>query len=69
MDKKSKFLYPFRAFFVNSNSIHIPFYSLPTPSLIPEIESGIELNSHSISELTKLWMEHVEAYPNDVNMA
>ena len=35
MDKKSQFLYQFRAFFVNS-----------------KFESGIELNSHSIPELT-----------------
>ena len=52
MDKKSQFLYQFRAFFVNSNSIPIPFFSIPTPSPIPGIESGIELNSHSIPELT-----------------
>ena len=50
MDKKSQFLYQFRAFFVNSNSIPIPFFSIPSP--IPGIESGIELNSHSIPELT-----------------
>ena len=52
MDKKSQFLYQFRAFFVNSNSIPIPFFSIPIPSPIPGIESGIELNSHSIPELT-----------------
>ena len=52
MDKKSQFLYQFRAFFVNSNSIPIPFFSIPIPSPIPGIESGIELNSHSILELT-----------------
>ena len=52
MDKKSQFLYQFRAFFVNSNSILIPFLSIPIPSPIPGIESGIELNSHSITELT-----------------
>ena len=51
MDKKSQFLYQFRAFFVNSNSIPIPFFSIPIPSPIPGIESGIELNSHSIPEL------------------
>ena len=52
MDKKSQFLYQFRAFFVNSNSIPIPFLAIPIPSPIPGIESGIELNSHSIPELT-----------------
>ena len=52
MDKKSQFLYQFRAFLVNSNSIPIPFFSIPIPSPIPGIESGIELNSHSIPELT-----------------
>ena len=52
MDKKSQFLYQFREFFVNSNSIPIPFFSIPIPSPIPGIESGIELNSHSIPELT-----------------
>ena len=52
MDKKSQFLYQFRAFFVNSNSIPIPFFSIPIPSPIPGIESGIELNSQSIPELT-----------------
>ena len=52
MDKKSQFLYQFRAFFVNSNSIPIPFLSIPISSPIPGIESGIELNSHSIPELT-----------------
>ena len=52
MDKKSQFLYQFRAFFFNSNSIPIPFFSIPIPSPIPGIESGIELNSHSIPELT-----------------
>ena len=52
MDKKSQFLYQFRAFFVNSNSIPIPFFPIPIPSPIPGIESGIELNSHSIPELT-----------------
>ena len=52
MDKKSQFLYQIRAFFVNSNSIPIPFFSIPIPSPIPGIESGIELNSHSIPELT-----------------
>ena len=52
MDKKSQFLYQFRAFSVNSNSIPIPFLSIPIPSPIPGIESGIELNSHSIPELT-----------------
>ena len=52
MDKKSQLLYQFRAFFVNSNSIPIPFLSIPIPSPIPGIESGIEINSHSIPELT-----------------
>ena len=52
MDRKSQFLYQFRAFFVNSNSIPIHFFSIPIPSPIPGIESGIELNSHSIPELT-----------------
>ena len=52
MDKKSQFLYQFRAYFVNSNSIPIPFFSIPIPSPIPGIESGIEFNSHSIPELT-----------------
>ena len=52
MDKKSQFLYQFQAFFVNSNSIPNPFFSIPIPSPIPGIESGIELNSHSIPELT-----------------
>ena len=45
MVKKSQFLYQFRAYFVNSNSIPIPFFSIPSP--IPGIESGIEFNSHS----------------------
>ena len=52
MDKKSQFLYQFRAYFFNSNSIPIPFFSIPIPSPIPGIESGIEFNSHSIPELT-----------------
>ena len=52
MDKKSQFLYQFRAYFVNSNSIPIPFFSIPILSPIPGIESGIEFNSHSIPELT-----------------
>ena len=55
MEKKSQFLYQFQAFLVNSNSIPIPFYSIPIPSPIPGIESGVELNSHSIAELTQLW--------------
>ena len=59
MDKKSQFLYQFRAFFVNSNSIPIPFFSIPIPSPIPGIESGIELNSHSIPELTPTLLSSV----------
>ena len=47
MDKKSQFLYQFRPYFVNSSSIPIPFFSIPIPSPIPGIESGIEFNSHS----------------------
>ena len=59
MDNKSQFLYQFREFFVNSNSIPIPFFSIPIPSPIPGIESGIELNSHSIPELTPtLYVTH-----------
>ena len=42
MDKKSQFLYQLRAFFVNSNSFPIPFFSIPIPSPIPGIKSGIE---------------------------
>ena len=49
---KSKFFNQFRAYFVNSNSIPIPFFSIPIPSPIPGIESGIEFNSYSIPELT-----------------
>ena len=45
MDKKSHFLYHFL-------SIPIAFFSISIPSPIPGIESGTELNSHSISELT-----------------
>ena len=61
MDKKSQFLYQFRAYFVNSNSIPTPFFSIPIPSPIPGIESGIEFNSHSIPELTptlKMMIDH-----------
>ena len=52
MDKKVNSFINSGHFFVNSNSIPIPFFSIPIPSPIPGIESGIELNSHSIPELT-----------------
>ena len=41
MDKKSQFLYQFRAFFVNSNSIPNPFFSIPIPSPIPGIVGSL----------------------------
>ena len=52
MDKKVNSFINSGHFYVNSNSIPIPFLSIPLPSPIPGIKSGIELNSHLIPELT-----------------
>ena len=56
--KKETWIKKVNSFINSGHFLSIPiqfqflFFSIPIPSPIPGIESGIELNSHSIPELT-----------------